>query len=132
MSRSKNTYPGSQKMFSSSYRHFVVHEHNVRALGAGKVADGRRLQATEAHLDDTVRAPDAGSFCSLGCCGMINHRGEEVLDDVSDVNDEDEHYDCKGCGKRLWYDGVSARLVNGLAEHEENECAAIAWTHAMR
>lgn len=122
MSRSKNTYPGSQKMFSSSYRHFVVRQANVRALGAGKVADARQLQATEAHLADTVGAPDGGLVPSCDCCGPIDARGWQI-----DMTDGVRTFTCKACGERC-HEEEGACWVLGTGEpHDSLACSEEAW-----
>lgn len=93
MSRSRNTYPHSQKMFSSSRLHKNVALDRIARLGAPTVSTARRVQATEAHLDDTVRAEDGGRVYSCDCCGPTADFSPEAHAGA---------FDCPGCGLRCW------------------------------
>lgn len=58
-----------------------LRQSDLVRMGGPTRATARRLAATEAHLDDTVRAPDDGHFCPYGCCGLVDGTGQEIQDD---------------------------------------------------
>jgi hypothetical protein len=79
MTRSRNTYPNSQRMFSSARLRKNVALTNVRHFGTGRIRDARRLQAANDRLRDGASEgmTAANSHTCWGC-------GERFFDDDLD------------------------------------------------
>lgn len=128
MSRSANSRRGKKPQLRTRPVPYGEEQHRRVLAGQPTASAARRVQATEAHLDDTVRAPDGGHFCRHGCCGMIDARGSHVDIDVErDIALERAVTGvmaCPGCGKEVYPWGGSWLFVLEVEDDASHDWAA--------